>query len=137
MGRRTLINLVFFLFVFAIMCVWAVRNIVVIDAIDKPYTISGEFQAASGILPNAEVAYLGVHYGRVSSVSSVPGGVKMTMKLDRDKKDIPKSSTARIFRKSAIGEPYIDFQPPAGFDTKHAQPSDFLRDGDTVPVAQT
>jgi phospholipid/cholesterol/gamma-HCH transport system substrate-binding protein len=59
------------------------------------------------------------------------------MKLDRDKKDIPKSSTARIFRKSAIGEPYIDFQPPAGFDTTKAQPSDFFRDGDTLPVAQT
>lgn len=137
MSRRTLINLVFFLFVFLVMCVWAVQNIVVIDAINKPYTITGEFKAASGILPNAEVAYLGVHYGRVSSVESVTGGVKMTMKIDRDKKDIPKQSVARIFRKSAIGEPYVDFQPPAGFDTKSAQPSDFLRDGDAVPVEQT
>ncbi|MEY2404821.1 MAG: phospholipid/cholesterol/gamma-HCH transport system substrate-binding protein [Acidimicrobiaceae bacterium] len=137
MSRRTLVNLVFFMFVFLIMCIWAVRNIVVIDAIDKPYTITGEFQAASGILPNAEVAYLGVHYGRVGSVSPIPGGVKMTMKLDRNKNDIPKSSTARIFRKSAIGEPYIDFQPPAGFDAKSAGPDAFLRNGDNIPVEQT
>jgi phospholipid/cholesterol/gamma-HCH transport system substrate-binding protein len=137
MSKRTIANLVFFLFVFVVMSVWAVRNIVVIDAIDKPYTITGDFHAASGVQPNAEVAYLGVHYGRVSDVQSVSGAVKITMKIDRDRKDIPKSATARIFRKSAIGEPYIDFQPPAGFDTKNAQPADFLRAGDNVPIDQT
>jgi phospholipid/cholesterol/gamma-HCH transport system substrate-binding protein len=137
MSRRTTVNLVFFLFVFLVMCVWAVQNIVVIDAIDKPYTITGDFQAASGILPNAEVAFLGVHYGRVSAVQPITGGVRMTMKIDRDRKDIPKKSIARIFRKSAIGEPYVDFQPPADFNPKTAQPSDYLRAGDNVPVEQT
>ncbi|MEY2423947.1 MAG: phospholipid/cholesterol/gamma-HCH transport system substrate-binding protein [Acidimicrobiaceae bacterium] len=151
MSRRTLVNLVFFMLVFFVMCLWAVQNIVVIDRIDKPYTVTGEFAAASGILPNAEVAYLGVHYGRVTAVERktgadscgkldgqpVSGCVKMTMKLDRDKKDIPKDAVARIFRKSAIGEPYIDFNPPADFDTQHAQPSDFLRNGDNVPIDHT
>ncbi|MEY2433868.1 MAG: phospholipid/cholesterol/gamma-HCH transport system substrate-binding protein [Acidimicrobiaceae bacterium] len=151
MSRRTIINLVFFVFVFFVMCVWAVSNIVTIDAIDKPYTVTGEFAAASGILPNAEVAYLGVHYGRVIDVqrktgaencgkkagTPVQGCVKMTMKLDNNRKDIPKDAVARIFRKSAIGEPYIDFQPPAGFDTKKAQPADFLRNGDNVTIDHT
>jgi phospholipid/cholesterol/gamma-HCH transport system substrate-binding protein len=150
-SRRTLVNLIFFLLVFFVMCLWAVQNIVTIDAVDKPYTVTGEFAAASGILPNAEVAYLGVHYGRVTGVERKTGGdscgqvdgkpaegcVKMTMKLDRSRKDIPKNSIARIFRKSAIGEPYIDFKPPDGFDPKTAQPSDFLRNGDNVPIANT
>jgi phospholipid/cholesterol/gamma-HCH transport system substrate-binding protein len=151
MSRRTVINLVFFVFVFFVMCVWAVSNIVTIDAIDQPYTVTGEFAAASGILPNAEVAYLGVHYGRVIDVQRktgdqncgkkagqpVQGCVKMTMKLDKNRKDIPKEASARIFRKSAIGEPYIDFQPPAGFDTKNAKPTDFLRSGDNVNIDHT
>jgi phospholipid/cholesterol/gamma-HCH transport system substrate-binding protein len=151
MSRRTLINLVFFLFVFFVMCVWAVGNIVTIDAIDKPYTVTGEFAAASGILPNAEVAYLGVHYGRVTAVERKTGGdncgalagvpvsgcVKMTMKLDKGRKDIPKDGIARIFRKSAIGEPYIDFNPPAGFDPSTTTAGDFLRDGDNVPIDHT
>jgi phospholipid/cholesterol/gamma-HCH transport system substrate-binding protein len=124
------------MFVFVLMCVWAVRNIVVIDAIEKPYTITGRFEAASGILPNAEVAYLGVHYGRVVQVEAVTGGVKMTLKIDRERKDIPKEAIARIFRKSAIGEPYIDFNPPDGFDATTAKPSDFMRDGDTVQHTQ-
>src|SRR6476620_806233 len=98
MSRRTLINLIFFVGVFVVMCIWAVQNIVTIDQIDKPYTITGEFNAASGILPNAEVAYLGVHYGRVTSVTRetgqqscgtqggqpVDGCVKMTMKIDHN-----------------------------------------------------
>ena len=151
MSKRTIANLVFFMFVFFIMCVWAVKNIVVIDAIDKPYTVTGEFAAASGILPNAEVAYLGVHYGRVTAVERktgadncgklagqpVTGCVKMTMKIDKGRKDIPKDGIARIFRKSAIGEPYIDFNPPSGFDPTKAQATDFLRNGDNVPIDHT
>src|SRR4051812_4053024 len=151
MSRRTLINLVFFVGVFIVMCIWAVQNIVTIDEIDKPYTVTGEFAAASGILPNAEVAYLGVHYGRVTEVTRMTGAdacgtqggrpvegcVKMVMKIDRDKRDIPRESVARIFRKSAIGEPYIDFKPPDGFDTAHADPKDYLSEGDNVSIDHT
>jgi ABC-type transporter Mla subunit MlaD len=56
MSRRTIINLIFFVFVFGIMCLWAVQNIVRIDAIEKPYSVTGTFPATSGVLPNAEVA---------------------------------------------------------------------------------
>ena len=136
MSRRTIVNLVFFVFVFVLMCVWAVQNIVRIDAIERPYTITGTFPATSGVQANAEVAYLGVHYGVVTNVESITGGVRMTLKIDRDKKDIPKESTARIFRKSAIGEPYIDFQPPDGFDPKTARPDDYMRNGDVVRHTQ-
>jgi phospholipid/cholesterol/gamma-HCH transport system substrate-binding protein len=37
--------------------------------------------------------------------------VHMTLKID-DGKQIPSGTIARVFRKSAIGEPYIDFAPP-------------------------
>ena len=137
MSKRTVVNLVFFLLVFFYMCFWAVNNIVTVDAIEKPYTLTGDFAAASGVQPNAEVAYLGVHYGQVSSVERETGGVKITMKIDRNRKDIPKTSVARIFRKSAVGEPYIDFKPDDGFDPKRAQPNDYLKDGDHVARDRT
>ncbi len=137
MSKRTLANLVFFLFIFFVMTFWAINNIVTIDAIERPYTVTGDFAAASGVQKNAEVAYLGVHYGQVSDVVREPGGVKITMKIDRNKKDIPKGSIARIFRKSAVGEPYIDFKPPDGFDPAGKQPSDYLRNGDNIPLDHT
>jgi len=135
-NRRTLINLIYFNLVFALMLVWAFNNIVSWDRIENPYTITGDFEQASGVQANAEVTYLGVHYGRVSGVESRDDGVRMTMKIDNGK-EIPEGSIARIFRKSAIGEPYIDFVPPNSYDDDSAmiEPGDNIRMKDTtVPL---
>ena len=129
MNRRVAINLAVFLSIFAFMIVWSVRNVVSIEAIDRPYELTAEFTSASGILPRAEVAYLGVHFGTVGGVERVPGGVVVTMKIDRDRQ-IPAGSTANVYRKSAVGEPYIDFFPP---DDYEGDEGPYLEPGDNVP----
>jgi len=132
-NRRALINLVFFVGVFLLMIFWAVNNIITIDRLERPYEITGDFAQASGVRGEAEVTYLGVHYGRVAKVVRTDDGVRITMKIDRGK-DIPTGSIARIFRKSAIGEPYIDFVPPESYrrgDTERIEP------GENVPLART
>ncbi len=111
MNRRIAINLGVFSLVFALMIYWAVNNIVTIDAIERPYEIAGQFEQAAGVRANSEVTYLGVHYGRVSKVERRVGGVTIRMSIERGKR-LPQGAIARIFRKSAIGEPYIDFAPP-------------------------
>ena len=136
MSRRTVINLVFFLALFFVMIFWALGNVVHLRAYEKPYRIQGEFEAAVGVRADSEVAYLGVHYGSVSSVERMPGGVRITMYIDKGKQ-IPKGSTASIFRKSAIGEPYIDFTPPDDFDPENAKADDFLVKGAQIPMDQT
>jgi phospholipid/cholesterol/gamma-HCH transport system substrate-binding protein len=133
MSRRTLINLIFFNAVFALMLFWAVNNIITVDRVERPYTITGEFAQAAGVKANAEVTYLGVHFGRVSGVQRTPGGVEVTMKIDRQR-DIPAGSIARVFRKSAIGEPYIDFVPPESY-VKGS--TDRIEPGDNVPLERT
>lgn len=132
MNRRILINLVFFAGVFLVMVVWALNNIVTLDAVERPYTIKGEFAQASGVRANAEVTYLGVHYGRVSGVERRMGGVLVTMKIDRGK-ELPEGAIASIFRKSAIGEPYIDFTPPPDAD----EPLGTIESGDVIPQERT
>jgi phospholipid/cholesterol/gamma-HCH transport system substrate-binding protein len=112
---RVYVNLAVFGLVFGVMLVWAARNVVSLDSIDQPYDLVVEADAASGVAANAEVAYLGVHYGRVGSVDLEEDGVRFNLKID-DGRRIPEGSTPRIFRKSPIGEPYIDFNPPADFD---------------------
>ena len=135
MNKRVLINLAFFLVIFGVLALWAVQNIVTFRIIERPYAIKGDFAAASGVQPNAEVAYLGVHFGHVTAVELVPGGVRMTMDIDRER-EIPVGSIARIFRKSAIGEPYIDFIPPPDFDPD-ADDIEFYESGDVVPIEDT
>jgi phospholipid/cholesterol/gamma-HCH transport system substrate-binding protein len=136
MSKRILANLVVFVTVFLVMCVWAVRNVVTFDAVERPYELEIDLQAASGLAPGAEVAYLGVNYGRVGDIELVDGGVRATLKID-DGREIPRGSVASVFRKSAIGEPYIDFQPPAEFDFDDADEADFYQPGDVVPVEDT
>jgi phospholipid/cholesterol/gamma-HCH transport system substrate-binding protein len=133
MSKRTTVNLVFFLGVFGVMLWWAANNIITIDFLERPYEISGTFEQSAGLMPNAEVTYLGVNHGRVSRVELVPGGVDVTMKIHRDH-EIPADSIARVFRKSAIGEPYIDFVPRDG-----SLPDDFevLAPGAHVPIEDT
>ena len=129
-NRRVAMNVAFFALMFAVMLGWAVRQVVSVDQLDKPYPISAEFPNAFGVLPNAEVTYLGVGYGIVQSVERVPGGVRVEMKIERGRR-IPEGASAMITRKSAIGEPYIDFSPPEQLTGR------FLTAGAEIPRERT
>lgn len=141
MSRRVFINLIAFTGVFFLMLWWAVNNIINptelplvggASIFDQPYELQGEFAATAGVTGNSEVAYLGVNYGEVAGVDTVDGKVTVTMNIDKGK-EIPAGSTARIFRKSAIGEPYIDFNPPPDF----SDDGPMLQPGDVVPMELT
>jgi phospholipid/cholesterol/gamma-HCH transport system substrate-binding protein len=133
-NRRVLVNVAFFFVMFGIMASWAVQQVVSVDSLDKPYPLAAEFTNAFGVLPNAEVTYLGVGYGTVERVERIPGGVRIDMNIERGRR-IPAMSTALISRKSAVGEPYIDFAPPA--DAPDAGEGPFLEPGDVVPRERT
>ncbi|MEY2475213.1 MAG: phospholipid/cholesterol/gamma-HCH transport system substrate-binding protein [Actinomycetota bacterium] len=130
--RRIAANLVFFALAFILMLYWAINNVVSVDRIDQPYELSADFSNAFGVLNHAEVTYLGVAYGQVSGVNRIPGGVRVNMQI-RKGKLIPEGSTAHISRKSAIGEPYIDFTPPRGAQSA----SDAYKPGTRLPMSKT
>ncbi len=141
MSRRVFINLIAFVGVFFLMLFWAINNIINptelpliggASVFDQPYEIKAQFAATAGVTTKSEVAYLGVNYGEVSGVDTVDGMVMVSMDIDKGKV-IPAGSTARIFRKSAIGEPYIDFDPPADF----SENGRMLEPGDVVPMELT
>ena len=132
MSKRTIANLVTFFVVGGLFVAWAATSLVKFDAINQPYKVNAEFESAVGLLPGSEVDYLGVTYGTVSSVERIPGGVRITMKLDKDKK-VPENATANIFRKSALGEQYIEFDPPPEYTGE----GPFLRPNALVPMART
>jgi phospholipid/cholesterol/gamma-HCH transport system substrate-binding protein len=114
MSKRTIANLGVFLGVALLFFLWAITSLVNVSALKHPYTMKADFANAVGLLPGSEVDYLGVTYGTVSSVERIDGGVRVTMKIDNGKQ-VPANSSANIFRKSALGEQYIEFDPPAGY----------------------
>jgi phospholipid/cholesterol/gamma-HCH transport system substrate-binding protein len=114
MSKRTIANLTVFVLVGGLFFFWAATSLVNVSAIKHPYTVKADFSNTVGLLPGSEVDYLGVTYGTVSSVERIDGGVRVTMKVDNDK-HVPANSSANIFRKSALGEQYIEFDPPTGY----------------------
>lgn len=112
--RRIYVNLAVFGVIFVVMLVEATRSIISIGAIQHPYSLSAEFPNAFGVLVHSEVDYLGVPVGEVSSSRRIPGGVIVHMRI-RKSQLIPDQSTAAIARKSAIGEQYVEFDPPQSY----------------------
>jgi len=114
MNKRTIANMITFIVVGGLFFLWAATQLVSVSALKHPYSLKAEFSNAVGLLPGSEVDYLGVTYGTVSAVDRIDGGVRVTMKIDKGK-EVPDNSSANIFRKSALGEQYVEFDPPAGY----------------------
>jgi phospholipid/cholesterol/gamma-HCH transport system substrate-binding protein len=130
--RRVKLNLAFFTAVAAAFGWWAVTTIFPVDAVARPYRISAELASSLGMQPGNEVTHLGVHYGSVASIRRIPGGVLVTMKIDRDKR-VPAGATAHLFRKSAVGEPYVELSPPPGW--RGSGP--WMAAGERIPMSRT
>ena len=130
-SRRIIANLVVFVVLFAVLCLWAVRNVIRFDAIERPIEVVAEFESSPGLRPNFEVAYLGLRVGNIGTVRLVGDHVEVELKIDRDQR-LPAAVDAAVRRKSAVGEPYVDLTP---VDAEADGPR--LRDGDVIPLERT
>ena len=127
---RIVINLIFFAGLGVVLAIWAVRSIISIDALDRPFHVTAEFSTSPGLNPDLEVTHLGVRVGKVGEVKLRKGHVAVRLDLDRGVR-VPAGVGARVLRKSAIGEPYIELTQPRQAGTA------VLKEGDHIPVART
>lgn len=130
--RRLIVNLAIFAGIALLMGFWAIQNLVTVDFIERPYRVTADFENAMGVLPSAEVTYLGTQVGRVDDVERIEGGVRITMRINREEK-IPAGVRANIWRKSALGEQYVDFSNPEDPETN----GPVLEDGDHIGRERT
>ncbi|MEU8798439.1 MlaD family protein [Spirillospora sp. NPDC048819] len=128
---RVVINLVFFALLGGALAVWAVRSIITVDALERPFPVTADFASSPGLREDLEVTHLGVRVGTVGSVRLGQGHVTVQLDMDRGVR-VPAASKARVLRKSAVGEPYIELTTPSG------QPGgDVLEAGDHIPLSRT
>lgn len=127
---RILVNLVFFALLGVLLSVWAVRSIIHIDALERPYHVTADFAASPGLTSDLEITHLGVRVGRVGDVRLRQGRVEVRFDLNRGTR-IPADVGARVQRKSAIGEPYIELTQPS------RSGAGVLKDGDRIPLSRT
>ncbi|RAY16240.1 MCE family protein [Actinomadura craniellae] len=131
MKPRIVLNLVAFAVLGAVMMVWALSTLVTIDVLERPVRVQAEFASSPGLRTDLEVDYLGVRVGEVGDVRLAPGRVVVDLDLDRGA-SVPSNAVARVLRKSAVGEPYVELSPPA--TGPRGRP---LRAGDVIPLSRT
>lgn len=112
--RRVWINLGAFFLLFAVLVNWAVRNIISLDQIDRPYRITASFESSPGLQANVAVTYLGVQVGTIDRVALAGGEVLVDLDIDRGRV-LPEGLNAAVLRKSAVGEPYVSLEAPDGY----------------------
>src|ERR1041385_1655502 len=128
-NRRIVANLAVFTIIAGAFVYWALTSILHVAALEHPFTVKADFPAAFGVLKNSEVTYLGTQIGEVRTTRRIPHGVEVVMAFKKNT-HVPSDADVQIARKSAIGEPFVNFTPAAG--TNGGGP--FLRSGDTVPI---
>lgn len=127
---RIAINLIFFALLGLALTVWAVRSLIHIEALERPFKITADFETSPGLHGDLEVTHLGVAVGEVGDIRLEGDHVAVTLNIRRDAR-ITAGVGARVLRKSAIGEPYIELTPANGDDTRT------LKNGDHIPLART
>ncbi|MDT4918913.1 MAG: phospholipid/cholesterol/gamma-HCH transport system substrate-binding protein [Pseudonocardiales bacterium] len=109
---------------------YAVFGLLGVRITDRPFSVTVELDNAGGIFEGAEVAYRGVGIGKVSAVDLHTDGVTITLHIDSGT-DVPDNAIAHIYDLSAVGEQYVDLEPPK-------QPSDtYLKAGSVIPPERT
>jgi phospholipid/cholesterol/gamma-HCH transport system substrate-binding protein len=120
--------------VFAVISVlvigYAVFGLLHVRLTDKPFTVTVKLDNAGGIFEGAEVAYRGVSVGRVSSLDLHTDGVTIELAINAGTK-VPDNAIAHVYDLSAVGEQYVDLEPPAHPSTT------YLHSGSTIDHATT
>lgn len=116
-GLVTIIGVIIFTYV--------VINLAHAEIFGKPgFVIHAVFQDANGLKEGNSVRYVGVHVGKVESVTTSKYGVDAKLKLDKGS-EVPKDSKIAITTDGLLGEKIVSITP--GKDSSH-----LLGDGDYV-----
>jgi phospholipid/cholesterol/gamma-HCH transport system substrate-binding protein len=109
---------------------YAVFGLLGVRLSDRPFPVTVQLSNAGGIFDGAEVAYRGVSVGKVSAVDLHTDGVTITLDIDAGT-EVPDNAVAHIYDLSAVGEQYVDLEPPK-------QPSrSYLSSGSVIPRNRT
>jgi phospholipid/cholesterol/gamma-HCH transport system substrate-binding protein len=128
--NMVLAQLVVFAAISVLVIGYAVFGLLKVHIISSPFSAKVDLDNAGGIFEGAEVAYRGVQVGKVTSVDLHTNGVTITLALD-DGTKVPDNSIAHIYDLSAVGEQYVDLEPPAAPSTK------YLHSGSMIPRTRT
>jgi phospholipid/cholesterol/gamma-HCH transport system substrate-binding protein len=135
MSRGTRIRIAAFLVLSAVGIVYITASYLgfVDRVLGRGITVHATLPTSGGLYEGSEVTYRGVKIGKVSSMHATSDGVTLDLAL-QDGTELPKDAPMYVHNLSAVGEQYLDFEPPDG-KPPYAENGDTLRgDADSLPV---
>ncbi|MCD2186982.1 MCE family protein [Actinomycetospora soli] len=96
----------------------------------RPPEVRLELADSGGLTVQNKVVYRGVPVGDVDRLGITATGVEAVIRLRADAPAVPASAVAVVTNRSAIGEVYVDLQPPSA-------DGPVLGDGSVIPVERT
>src|SRR4051794_5254861 len=136
--RRHLVNLVMVAVVGVVSIAWAAVGLAGIR-FDKPKQITVRMAQTGGALPGAEVAYLGVPIGKVSTAHLAPDAVELKLTV-RPKGPMAKDLRADVRQKSSLGEPFVNLspvEPPSNAPKLASANTNADPNGTVIPIERT
>jgi phospholipid/cholesterol/gamma-HCH transport system substrate-binding protein len=114
MTRAVKVRLVAFLVLSAVGIVYVAGSYLgIVDRVlGRGVTVHATLPASGGLFVGSEVTYRGVKVGKVSGMHVIPSGVRVDLALKEGTR-LPRSSKIFVHNLSAVGEQYLDFEPPS------------------------
>ena len=99
----------------------------------RGYTIHATLPTSGGLFEGSEVTYRGVKIGEVKRMHVARDGVRLDLAIE-DGTELPLDSPMFVHNLSAVGEQYLDFEPPTD-EGPYAEAGDTIEgDDDSLPV---
>lgn len=90
----------------------------------RGYTMHVTLPESGGLFVGSEVTIRGVKVGNVSAMKVDGRGVRLDLAM-KDRAEVPMSSAVYVHNLSAVGEQYLDFEPPS-------EEGPYAGEGDTI-----
>jgi phospholipid/cholesterol/gamma-HCH transport system substrate-binding protein len=126
MSRGVKVRIAVFIVLSAVGIVYIAANYLgLVDRVlGRGITVEATLPTSGGLYEGSEVTYRGVKIGQVKSMEATREGVTLTLGLE-DGTKLPLDSPMYVHNLSAVGEQYLDFEPP---DDK----GPYAESGDTI-----
>lgn len=134
MTRGIKIRLIAFLMLSAVGIVYVAGSYLgIVDRVlGRGLTVHATLPASGGLFVGSEVTYRGVKVGKVSRMDVIPSGVRLDLALKEGTR-IPRSSPVYVHNLSAVGEQYLDFEPPSKKGPYASAGDTFRGDASSLP----
>jgi phospholipid/cholesterol/gamma-HCH transport system substrate-binding protein len=96
-------------------------------------TVHATLPTSGGLYEGSEVTYRGVKVGKVSAMTATPDGVTLDLALEEGTR-LPLGSPMYVHNLSAVGEQYLDFEPPDDRGPYAEQGDTLAGSADSLPV---